>query len=396
MNSNIQNNDTMKGDVFVTDAQMRSSVAAIRSLGRNGLNVTGGEITRFTTGFFSKYCNNNYIYPSPSKYEDNFIQSILNLVKNQEYDVIFPMTDDTLIPIIKNKNEFSKYCKVPFANFEIIEKALNKSKTIEIAMENDILCPKTALVNQLNELLDYNPLNFPLLIKPVHSYGSRGVVVCNSLEELKVKSEEIYQKFGPFLVQEFIPYHSEVGVYTLFNYDSEPRAVTVQKRIRSYPASGGPSTLRETIKDDELIENAFKLLRALKWQGVAMVEFRIDPRDGKPKLMEVNPRFWGSLNLSILSGVDFPYLLYKMAMEGDIKQNLHYKTGIKCRWILPGDILWYLTSPNKINNITEFLDFKTPDDIISTKDIGPTFGFFLATMRYLFDRDMWKFVLKRD
>lgn len=387
--------DKMKGEVLVTDAQMRSSVAAIRSLGGNGLNVTAGETTRFATGFFSKYCHKHFVYPSPSKYEEKFIHNVLKLVKNQEYDVIFPMTDDTLIPIIKNKKKISKYSEIPFSDFKIIEKALNKAKTIEIALENNISCPETYLITKIDDLPDFSFSKFPLLIKPVQSYGSRGVVVCNSLMELNEKSESIYQKFGPFLVQEYIPYKSEIGVYTLFNFDSEPRAVTVQRRIRSYPISGGPSTLRETINDPQLIEMAFKLLKSLEWQGIAMVEFRIDPRDGKPKLMEINPRFWGSLNLSILSGVDFPYLLYKMAVEGDIEQNLKYISGIKCRWILPGDILWFLTSPHKKNNLNKFLDFKTPDDIISIQDIGPTFGFFLATLRYLFDREMWNFVLKR-
>ena len=70
-----------------------------------------------------------------------------------------------------------------------------------------------------------------------------------------------------------------------------------------------------------------------------MVEFKKDPRDGQCKLMEINPRFWGSLELSVLSGVNFPYLLYRMETEGDIEPVIDYKEGIRCRWLLPGDIV---------------------------------------------------------
>lgn len=385
----------MKGNVFVTDAQMRSSLAAIRSLGKQGLNVTGGEVTRFATSFFSKYCQNHFVYPSPTKKTDAFITQMNDLVKKEDYDVLMPMTDDTLIPIIKHKKEFSKHTNLPFADYDVIKNALNKAKTIEIALKNDVSCPETYVVNNLNELPNCAGLNYPVIIKPIQSYGSHGVARCNCSVELEKKSEHTFKNFGPFLIQDYIPYDSEMGVYTLFNPDSELRAVTVQRRIRSYPVSGGPSTLRETVNDPKLIEDATRLLEAMNWEGVAMVEFRIDPRDGKPKLMEVNPRFWGSLNLSILSGVNFPYLLYKMAIEGDVKSHLDYNVGVKCRWILPGDILWYMAAPNKINNLGTFIDFKTRDDIISKEDFGPTFGFILATARYLFDKEMWFFVLKR-
>ena len=76
-----------------------------------------------------------------------------------------------------------------------------------------------------------------------------------------------------------------------------------------------------------------KLLKKLNWYGVAMVEFKADIRDNIPKLMEVNPRFWGSLPLAIYSGVDFPWLLAKMAINGDIEPITSYKKGVKLRFL---------------------------------------------------------------
>lgn len=387
--------------VLVTDAQMRSSLAVIRSLGKKGVYVIAGDETRFTTGFFSKYCKERVVYPSPTKYPDRFVEYLIQLIKLEQFDVIFPVADACLKPIMDNWEEISKYTKIALPNREIFMKGYDKGLTLKIAIENGLPCPKTFFISDIRELNDNikDNLEYPVVIKPRISSGSRGVKICNSWEELDINFKKISSNYGKLLIQEYIPYGGELGVYTLFNHESEPKNVTVQKRIRSYPVSGGPSTLRKTIKNEisnQAIETAFNLLKIMNWECVGMVEFRVDSRDNSLKLMEVNPRFWGSLQLSILAGVDFPYRLYKMITDGDIDENLNYKENTYCRWLLPGDILWYLNSPNKLKNIKKLLNFSNPDDILSWSDPGPTFGFILATLRYIFDKEMWKFVLRRE
>jgi predicted ATP-grasp superfamily ATP-dependent carboligase len=386
-------------NVFVTDSQMRSSLAVIRSLGKKGLHVTGGETTRFATGFFSKYCERTVVYPSPEKEENEFVKFLINELKNNDYDVLFPVADACLKPIINNYDTISEYTKIALPRPEIFLKGYTKETTLQIAAENNIPHPKTLCYHGNTDPAKFREyFEFPVIIKPSVSSGSRGTSVCVSFEELEEKIHDAYVKYGTMLVQEYIPNGGELGVYTLFDKQSVPRALSVQRRLRSYPVSGGPSTLRETIRNDGsrlATDIAFRLLKKMQWTGVAMVEFRIDARDGMPKLMEVNPRFWGSLQLSVLSGIDFPYLLYCMLMEKDFETVMNYKEGVQCRWLLPGDILWYVTSPDKAKNVKELMRFDIPDDILSLDDPGPTFGFFAATMRYLFDREMWNFVLRR-
>ena len=395
----VESDRCMQGKVLVTDAQMRSSLAVIRSLGKKGLEVTAGEETMFATGFFSKYCKRRLVYPSPKKSEEEFVNWLLKTLKREDYEVLFPVADATLGPIVEHEEEISEYTTIALPPRKIFMKAYDKGITLKIAMKIGVPCPTTYFIEDLDELKSLSrELEYPVIIKPRIGSGRRGVEVCNSPEELIASYCKISAEYGKLLIQEYIPHGGEFGVYTLFNFNSEPRALTVQRRIRSYPVSGGPSTLRETIKNEkteEAVEIAFKLLKALGWVGVAMVEFRIDPRDNTPKLMEINPRFWGSLQLSILAGVDFPYLLYKMLTEGDVEPVLDYKVGVRCRWLLPGDILWFLSAPNKLKNLPEFLKFRTNYDILSWDDPGPALGFMLATARYLFDREMWKFVLRR-
>lgn len=388
----------MKGRVLVTDAQMRSSLAIIRSLGKKRIEVTGAEETKFATGLYSKFCKYKYIYPSP-KEEKQFINSLLKKIKNNNYNVIFPVADLTIKAIINYEKIISKYTKIALPTKETFIKGYDKAITLDIAKNNNIPHPKTFTVNNTDDIYNIrDELNFPLVIKPRISFGSRGKIICNSFNTLLKEFKLIRNIYGNVLIQDYIPNGGEIGVYTLFNYDSKPRGLTVQKRLRSYPISGGPSTYRITIKNkfsEKCVNIAFRLLKVMKWYGIGMVEFRIDARDGIPKLMEVNPRFWGSLNLSILAGVNFPFLLFKLITEGDVKPVMDYKRGVKCRWLLPGDLLWFFYSPKNTTNLKKFLNFKTNYDIISINDIKPTIGFLLATLRYAGDINMWRFVLRR-
>ncbi|KAF5041169.1 ATP-grasp domain-containing protein [Methanoculleus sp.] len=388
-----------RGTVFVTDAQMRSSLAVIRSLGKQGLDVTAGEETRYATGAFSRYCNRRLVYPSPKRKEEQFIEYLLETLRSTETDAIFPVADACLKPIIDHEEEISRYTQIALPPRDIFMKGYDKGVTLRIALDNGIPCPRTFFPENPDDAARIaGEIDYPVVVKPRVSSGRRGVRVCRDPETLIQAYAASASEFGPVVIQEFIPYGGELGVYTLLNERSELRAVTVQRRIRSYPISGGASTLRETIKDERsqaATEIALHLLKAMRWSGVAMVEFRIDARDGSLKLMEVNPRFWGSLHLSILSGVDFPYLLYQMLRDGDVEPVPDYQEGVECRWLLPGDILWYLSAPKTWQNLKEFLRFNTPDDILSLHDPGPTLGFVLATARYALDSEMWRFVLRR-
>ncbi len=385
------------GNVFVLDAQMRSSLAIMRSLGRNGLKVTGGEETRYATGLFSRYCRHRRVYPSAYKETGSFTEYVLDEVKTNQYDVIFPVTEATMLPIVERMDEFSKYTVVPYPPYGVLSKALDRISTVKIALENGIPCPKTYFMGRygdrgFDELAGM--VEYPVVIKPGR-YGSKDAVLCESIQDFNEKCKEVDAKYGAFLVQEDTQSLSMIGVYTLFDRRSRPLALTVQQRIRSYPSSGGPGTLRQTIKDQKAASIAVRLLSAMRWVGLAKVEFCIDERDGSLKFMEFSPFFWGSLQLSILAGADFPYLLYRMALGEEVEPNLDYREGIKCRWLLPGDLLWFLSSQNKLKALPSFFSSNTADDIISLDDPGPTLGFFLAVARYFSDREMRGLMLSK-
>jgi len=196
------------------------------------------------------------------------------------------------------------------------------------------------------------------------------------------------QAIRPFIIQEMLPRGGEISVHILFDTESRPVALTVQKNIRSYPPEGGSSTLRETVADEEAADLTINIFSAMKWTGLASAKYARDPRDGMLKLLSISPMVWGSMHLSILAGVDFPYLLYRLAAGDKIEPDLSYKTGIKCRWLLPGDLLWYLSAPGKLKNLRPFITSKNRDDLLSLDDPGPVFGFLAAAAKYLTEKDL--------
>jgi len=381
--------------ILVTDGQMRHTLAVVRSLGRKGIKVMVGDSERISTSFFSRYASKRVVYPDPVKKEAEFLKFLFNLVQKEKIEMIIPITDGCLIPLAKHREEFEKYTKLPLINYDLIMKARDKAQTIRIAEEIGIPVPKTYYPETFQDLERVK--EYPAIIKPRMSSGSRGFALCNNYEELKNNFETILKEYPQgLLIQEYIPKKDEVGFYALLNQRSELKAFTIQRRIRSYPLSGGPSTLRETIRRDDIKNLSLKLLKSMNWRGLAMVEFRVDARDGAPKLMEINPRFWGSLALSVAAGVDFPHLLYRLAKEGDIEDHLDYKAGVKCRWLFPGDILWFFSAKKNWKNLKDFFKFRgIKDDIIEIADPLPIFGSILASLIYLFSKEKRRYVFRR-
>ncbi|MCU0228444.1 MAG: ATP-grasp domain-containing protein [Bryobacterales bacterium] len=223
--------------------------------------------------------------------------------------------------------------------------ARDKARTFEIAQQLGIPCPRTfapASVEELARLIAAHPAeNF--VIKPRTGSGSSGIVYGAAIRDTPL--DEHWSAHGPLLLQERIPADGEArGVSMLFDHDSQPRASFAHRRLRQYPVSGGPSTQRDSVPLDELHDFSQRLLSALGWRGVAMVEWKIHPVTRRPLLLEINPRFWGSLALAVRAGVDFPTLYADAALGRPLPATLPaYRSGVVCRWLLPGDILRYLS-----------------------------------------------------
>jgi len=387
--------------VFVTDGYWHKTLSVVRSLGEKGIDVSVGESTRLSTALFSRYAKKRVIYPSPKRNPDEFLDFLEKELKKERYEVLITPEESTLLLIAKNIKRFEGLARFPFAGHNLIAKASDKAEAIKGAKDIGIPIPQTVFINDVEELeKETAGIDFPVVIKPRVSSGSYGIRYVKNKDELFSAYKDVHSKYPFPLIQEYIPQGGDAfGVSCLFDRNTQLKAVFVHKRLREYPITGGPSTLRESVVNNEVKELAVKLLSSIKWYGVAMVEFKVDPRDNKPKLMEINPRFWGSLSLAIYSGVDFPYLLYRMAMGEGFEPVTTYKTGLRSRYLLPGDIMHFISNPERFKmkpSFFKFFDKKTKDDIISLKDPLPTIGRILSLLTLLYNKDMRRYLKERN
>jgi predicted ATP-grasp superfamily ATP-dependent carboligase len=224
-------------------------------------------------------------------------------------------------------------------------KAFDKEQTTNLARSLGIPVPWTATLGDYVEARRLAlETRYPVVLKPRSSeeIGFSGrtkstgaPVYASNPHELMMAYRTLARRCRQILVQEYVE-GSGIGYFALMRH-GELRAEFAHRRIRDVRPTGSGSSLRTSIAvDSRLRSHATRLLEALQWHGVAMVEFRRRP-DGTPVLLEVNGRFWNSLALAVHAGVDFPRLLVEMDTRGDVAPPPAYRPGVRCRWLL-GDV----------------------------------------------------------
>ena len=389
--------------VLVTDGHWRKTLAVVRSLGQKGVHVTVGERTALNTSFFSRYCSCRIVYPSPRRFPDQFMEFLLKEIRKNRYDCLFPMEEETLLLMARYRTEISSHTSLLIPDLKKIEFVRDKGNLIRFAEDHGIPAPKTFYPSASKTLqglvLPIDSIPIPAVIKPRISSGSFGIVYVTKGEDLLPSYQRVHARYPFPLIQEWVPDGGGTfGFSALFDEGSNVKAAFIHKKLRMYPVQGGPSTLREGVDHPKIMDCGISLLKALNWTGIAMAEFKVDPRDGIPKLMEVNPRFWGSLQLAIVSGVDFPWLMLKVALGKDFPPVLDYRVDQRCRWLLFGDIFHFLNNPGRFHlrpPFFHFFDPNTSDDIISMKDPLPILGGAATFFTFLYDPEMKRFLEKR-
>ena len=351
----------MKNRILIAGGEGRVGLAIVRSLGKKGLKPSVLSTTRLGAALYSKYCGEKIICPSSAISVSKYLQFLSNLLKLRKYQVLIPVTAYHFIPIAENLENLKDYTSISIPSLNVIHTALDKYKSITLAENLRLPVPKTVVVKSEQQLEEiFHKWGTPIVIKPRRSVIFAQDRLVSSGRASVIFSPEEGRQFDfssqLYLAQEYVPGEG-YGFFALFK-DSRLLAKFCHHRLHEVRAEGGVSSLRESFKDEVLEELGSRLLRELHWHGVAMVEFRRDSRDGKYKLMEINCRFWGSLQLSIIAGVDFPYLLYKMSMGEEIKDIPDYRQGILCRWLFPGEVYRLLDVFNLINRNKKHLKEK--------------------------------------
>lgn len=328
--------------VLVLDANQRSALAVTRSLGKvPWLEVSTADSTSKSLAGSSKYSRSYICCPAVKEAPLDFLAWLQDTIRSEAFDIVLPITDISSQLLAMNRHLLGE-CLIPYADYDCIMAIADKGRLLQLADQCDIPYPKSTLVEGIHDFDHAQISGFPVVIKPCLSHIWTGASWISTTVKVARNTEELDQILQscqflkyPFLIQEFIPGHG-AGVFALFN-QGQPEVFFAHNRIREKPPQGGVSVLSESAQvDQQLLLMGERLLRAANWHGVAMVEFRIGV-DGTPYIMEVNTRFWGSLQLSIDSGIDFPRLLLEISNNRKTTPPTTYIEGQQLRWLL-GDL----------------------------------------------------------
>ncbi|MFN3874206.1 MAG: ATP-grasp domain-containing protein [Ignavibacterium sp.] len=351
------NNNSQHIDVLITNGWDRIAYNILRGLTKENLRVVFGTDNYLGMGYYSKYASEKFVHHNYKKSEALFISDLITMIKKFSPKVYIP-TGEEIFAVSRNYETLSKTgILIPISNIKTLEELNNKINSFRIAESAGIPVSQTIIPTDIKDIDNFiNDYGLPVIIKRGWSRSAQGVFRIDkynlSIIRKLIKKQNL--EFGKFILQKFVSGET-FGVSLLMNR-GKPKAIFAHKRLRERIASGGPSTLRISTRNPLLENYATKLLESVSFHGVAMVEFKYDEQSDKGWFIECNPRFWGSVGLGINSGVNFPYLLYKMALEGDIEPVMKYKEGVVAEWWL-GDKIVILKNLLSLNGKSIFSSF---------------------------------------
>lgn len=326
--------------VLVTDGEMNKSLAVVRAIPEVATHV--GVVSRFplSPAGLSRFADAHYCVRErdPVRY----VQALNRIKARGNYDVLLPVGGWTFDVVSEHRDLLHFPVEAILPSREAMRIAVNKRETYALAEREGVPSPVSESVTDPADLPAVaDRVGFPAVIKTGTETESRFVRVVDSPAELeRAYREYVADHDSPPIVQEYLPGVGR-GFFGLF-FDGDLVAGYSHRRIREYPPTGGASACSESLQDEELAAYSQRLLAPLSWTGVVMVEFK-EAADGTPKVVEINPKFWGSLDLGVSSGMNFPRALLDHTAGRDVGEFEF--TSRRFHWPLSGDLTHAVRRP---------------------------------------------------
>jgi predicted ATP-grasp superfamily ATP-dependent carboligase len=287
----------------------------------------------------SRFCARSVIVPDALERPELFAEAIGVLAAEEQACLVLPIAEEALLAILPIRARLLP-AVIPFPDLQTFSALTDKHALLEEASRIGIAVPTQIILSHAGEIesTDIDALQYPIVLKPARSVGGSagqrvklGVAYAADSGELRRRIRSLPSAAFPLLLQQRVV-GPGTGIFLLV-WDGRVLAQFAHRRLCEKPPTGGVSVYCESIAADEaLAESSRQLLDRFGWRGVAMVEYKRDARTGRPYLMEVNGRFWGSLQLAIDAGVDFPRLLAACALGEPVGTQLPYRIGVRSRW----------------------------------------------------------------
>ena len=315
-----------------------TGLAVVRALGRSGLTVFGFDHQRDEFGFRIKF-GVHAVSPHP-RAADELVAFLCERARHcSERPILYPTSDAFVTFVSENRHTLEPHFRFALPSCESVSIALNKAAMYALASEAQVPVPCTQTPGTLDDVRRLaTVVAYPAVIKPLvghlwrERYRGDKAIRVDGAPALVSWFEEILAAEQPALIQSLVvgPNTNHCKVCGYFDGNGEPRAVICMRKIRQYPVDFGVGTLMETVVEPEVRELGLRLFRAMNWRGPGSIEFKRDDRDGRWKLIELNPRLWQQHSLAEVSGMNFPLLQY-LDLTGHAATVDTYRAGV--RWL---------------------------------------------------------------
>ncbi len=330
--------------VLLLDADQPASLAVLRSLARRGLRVDVASSDTGAIGRRSRHADRCWTYPDPLADAGAFVRWLQTHLEQHRYGLVVPLTERTVVPLAQQRELFAPGL-VAVADAEALAQVIDKQRTVALAVTLGIPVPLAEPVESVTQAQQVaQRLGYPVVVKPSRSVGSHGgqrvqLSVSYAFDDRELAGQvEAALRYGAVMLQEYFA-GDGVGIELIADRGQVQYSFQ-HRRLHEVPLTGGGSSLRiSETPQPELLDAAAKLMGALQWHGVAMVEFKRNPATGAFRLMEINGRFWGSLPLAVAAGADFPAMLHALMTTGSVGHWPAARPGVVARQ-LARDVDW--------------------------------------------------------
>jgi D-aspartate ligase len=345
LHPNGLNSNGIGGVVIGGDYQ---GLGIARSLGRHGLPICIVD-DEHSISRYSRYASHAVRVPS-LRDEQETVSQLLDIGRRLKLQgwVLYATRDETVAALSLYRDVLSEWFRVPTPSWNVIQWVRDKRNTYALARELDIPTPRTWFPRSIDDL-DQIDGSFPLAIKPaikehfIYATNAKAWRV-NNPTELKTRFQQAAALVPPgeIMIQDLIPGDGRYQfAYCAFFKQGQSLGTMVAQRYRQHPREfGRASTFVQTVDIPHLEFLSERFLRAIDYYGLVEVEFKLDPRDDKYKLLDVNARTWGYHTLGAAAGVDFPFVLFADQL-GKLVEPARARPGMS--WVrlltdLPGGI----------------------------------------------------------
>lgn len=350
--------------VLLLDGFCRQNAILLKEMHKLGCVITTLNDSKLDVGYASKYPKRKLLDAYFKNDLQYYEELIVSLAQSGEYDVIFPVVEESTEIIARRAEELRSYVKIIAPPLEAFQKAHDKQLTMKICMENGINCPKTKMDDEtLEEYLQ--TVEFPLALKPRQGRGSVGFKKVHNKEELDKLIQDGIVVVEEYVIQEFIDEAETHRVsYTFIDDNDEVKSSLISKSTRPYPLGIGTNSLFESVDMPDIAEQAERLLLLMGWRGYASVCFIESEKDGIPKVMEINGRISASFKVSCLAGLHIVQQLLERAFGEEVTpapEQLNFGRRVSHS---QSGVMWFLKSPERFRKEPSSIGRKGKKDIV--------------------------------